>query len=346
MARNLSSLLDSEQDRIVTSWASALSRMRASAYVYRPLEELRRLGRAYLSELVAYLDSDDPAPLREFVHREAALRFSMGFGAAEVVQGFVAFRDLTADLCRQIAPASSDQIALSRRLAGATDFTVVEFVAFFNHLAEERSAAQQKEMQDLARALVDEAVQDEVTDFFTLRYFEEHLAVEVKRAARYNRAFSLLVVGIEDFEGLRDRYGAAGAEAILRSAADALRAGTRDVDIKARSVDVRGLSGGIVEVADEAEFLVAMPETPLEPAAAVAERLRLAIGSLPVPQGAPVADWRSLRASAGVGSHPEHGSTARELLGAVRRARDHARMLGGDIVLRAQGPAQPGTGLP
>jgi diguanylate cyclase (GGDEF)-like protein len=331
VTRHLSSLLDSEQDRIAITWASALSRMRPSAYVYRPLEELRRLGRAYLAELVSYLDSDDPVRLREFVHREAALRFSMGFGAAEVVQGFVAFRDLTQELCEQLVPDGKNRLLLYRSLTEATDFTVVEFVTFFNHLSEERTAAQQKEMQDLQRALVDEAVQDEVTDFFTGRYFDEHLAVEVKRAARYHRAFSLVVVDIDDFAGLRDRYGAVGADATLRSAADALRALTRDVDIKART--------------DEAEFSIAMPETPLEPATAAAERLRLEVGKLPVPQGAPVADWRSLQASVGVGCHPDHGSTARELLQAVRRARDQARMLGGDMVLRAEGATPPETRL-
>ncbi|MBM3471473.1 MAG: GGDEF domain-containing protein [Armatimonadetes bacterium] len=329
MARHLSSLLDSEQDRIAVAWASALSRMRPSAYVCRPLEELRRLGRAYLAELVAYLDSDDPVRLREFVHREAALRFSMGFGAAEVVQGFVVFREITRELCEQLVAGGEDRLVLFRSLTEATDFTVVEFVTFFNHLSEERTAAQQKEMQNLQRALVDEAVQDEVTDFFTGRYFDEHLAVEVKRAARYHRAFSLVVLDIDDFAGLRDRYGAVGADATLRSAADALRALTRDVDIKART--------------DEAEFSIAMPETPLEPATAVAERLRLAVGKLPVPQDAPVADWRSLSASVGVGSHPEHGSTARELLLSVRQARDRARMLGGDVTLRAESPAQQGA---
>lgn len=339
MGLRLSSLLDREQDRIATAWASALSRMRPSAYVYRPLEELRRLGRAYLAELVAYLDSDDPARLREFVHREAALRFSMGFGAAEVVQGFMVFRELTQELCEQIAPDREDRLVLLGSLTEATDFTVVEFVTFFSRLAEERAAAQQKEMQELQKALVDRAVQDEVTDFFTDRYFDERLAVEVKRAARYNRAFSLLVVDIDDFAELRDKYGAVGANETLRSVADAIRALTRDVDIKARTA-------GIHTPGDEAEFCIAMPEVQIEGATAVAERLRLAVDKLPVPQGAPVADWRSLRASVGVGSHPEHGSTARELLQAVRRARDRARMLGGNVVLRAESAAPSGSKLP
>lgn len=328
MTRHLSSLLDSEQDRIAVAWAAALSRMRPSAYVYRPLEELRRLGRAYLAELVAYLDTDDPSRLREFVHREAALRFSMGFGAAEVVRGFMAFRELAQDLCAQLVPDRQNRLLLLRSLMEATDFTVVEFVTFFQHLSGERAAAQQQEMEDLQRSLVDEAVQNELTELFTARFFDEHLAVELKRAARYSRAFSLVVLDLDDFDDLRDRYGAAGADTILRSVADVLRGFTRDVDVKART--------------DEHEFSIAMPETPLEMATVVAERLRFAVAELPVPQEAPVADWRSLTASMGVGAHPDHGSTARELLAAVRRARDQARMLGGNMVLRADAAARSG----
>jgi len=105
---HLANLLDREQDRIALTWASALSRLRPSAYVYRPLEELRRLGRSYLTELIVYLDSDDPTELRGFIHREAVLRLNMGFGAAEVVQGFLAFRELAQDLCAEIVPDEAD----------------------------------------------------------------------------------------------------------------------------------------------------------------------------------------------------------------------------------------------
>lgn len=304
------------------AWAATLSGMRPSAYVYRPLEELRRLGRSYLTELVAYLDSDDPTRLREFIHREAAIRLSMGFGAAEVVQGFVAFRDLAQDLCAEIVHDPGDRAELFRSLAEATDFTIVEFVTHFQHLSEERAAAQAVELEQLQQALIDQAVQDSITDLFTGRFFDEHLAVEVKRAARYHRAFSLIVLDIDDFEAFRGRYGEPAAAVALSTVAGVIRQSTRDVDVKART--------------DEAEFGLAMPETPLHSAFVVAERIRTEVADTPVLKGGSVEGRSSLTLSVGLGAHPKHGATARELMLTVRGARDRARIFGGNVVMQAE----------
>lgn len=331
MTRRLASLLDLEQGRIVVAWAGALSRMRPSAFVYRPLEELRRLGRSYLTELVAYLDSDDPSRLREFIHREAALRLSMGFGAAEVVQGFLAFRDLAQSLCAEIAPDGEDRVDLLRSLSQATDFTIVEFVTHFQYLSDQRAQAQALELEQLQQALQEQAVQDPVTDLFTGRYFDEHLTVEVKRAVRYGRAFSLTIFDLDDFHSFRGRFGEPVAADALVGVAALLRNLTRDVDIKARI--------------DEAEFGLAMPETPLTVAFVAAERLRSEVAEMRPLRGLGEEGRGELTLSIGVGAHPEHGTTARELLRAVRHARDRARMLGGNVVIQADAPGpEPGPG--
>ncbi len=321
MPHHLASLLDREQDRIALAWALALSRLRPSAFVYRPLEELRRLGRSYLTELVAYLDSDDPTELRNFIRREAALRLNMGFGAAEVVQGFIAFRELAQDLCAQIVPDQEGRLALLRSLMEATDFTIVEFVTHFHVLSEQRSASQVQEMEKLERALIDQAIQDETTELFTARFFDEHLAVEVKRAGRYGRAFSLIVLDIDDFDAYHGRYGSLAASAALRTVADALRVLTRELDVKART--------------DETEFGVALPETPFDAAMVVAERLRTEIGKAsPAPEAGGVGG-EGMTVSIGVAAYPDHGETARELHRVARHARDKAHLLGGNMVMQA-----------
>ncbi len=319
MPNLLASLLDREQDRIALTWASALSRLRPSSYVYRPLEELRRLGRSYLTELVAYLDADDPTELRNFIRREAALRLNMGFGAAEVVQGFVAFRELAQDLCTQIVPDEASRLLLLRSLIEATDFTIVEFVTQFHFLSDQRASTQVQEMEKLQRALVDQAIQDETTDLFTAKFFDEHLTVEVKRAARYNRAFSLIVLDIDHFHDSHSRYGELAASAALRTVADALRLITRELDVKART--------------DETEFGVALPETPFEAAWVVAERFRTEIGGASPAREKGGVGGEGLAASIGIAAYPTHGTTARELHGAARGARDQARLLGGNMVM-------------
>jgi diguanylate cyclase (GGDEF)-like protein len=318
----LASLLDREQDRIVEAWASALSTMRPSIYAHRPLEELRRLGRSYLPCLVAYLDTGDPSRLREFIQQEAALRLGMGFGAAEVVQGFLTFRELVGQICGELVPDSADQVGLVGSLSDAIDHTVLEFVSHYQHLVDEREAAQVREVQHLRQVLEERAVQDPVTELYIAPLFEEHLGVEIRRAARYRRALSMLICDLDGYGAFRSRFGERAAEEALRAVAGVLREQTREVDLKGRT--------------DEAEFAVALPDTPLISAVVAAERLRSTVAELGI-RPSVGGGWTrgDLTASVGVGASPEHGSTAQELLASVRTARDRARLLGGNTVVWA-----------
>jgi len=102
-----------------------------------------------------------------------------------------------------------------------------------------------------------------------------------------------------------------------------LRESTRELDVKART--------------DETEFGLAMPETAFETAMGIAERLRIDLSGVSAPYE-PVAAG-NLSVSVGVATHPLHGVAARDLHGAARRARDRARLLGGNLVISAEGAA-------
>jgi diguanylate cyclase (GGDEF)-like protein len=298
----------------------ALSRMRPSAYVHRPLEELRRLGRSYLAELVTFLDTDDPGRLLGFVQREAALRLNMGFRAAEVVQGLIAFRDLASEVCAPHTPDPAGRLGVVRGLSDATDFTIAEFVAHFGRLEDERADEQVREVEKLQHELAHKSIRDPVTDLFSRVYFEEHLAVEVKRAARYQRAMSLLICDLDDFDELRARRGERGVDDAMMHLANVVRDLTRDVDIKGRT--------------DDSEVCVGLPETPVEAAASVAERIRSEVAD-----GAPAApglgESTALRISVGLGAYPDHADAPAGFMNVVRRARDRARLFGGNIVIHA-----------
>jgi diguanylate cyclase (GGDEF)-like protein len=322
----LASLLDQEQDRIAVEWAMALSRMRPSAYVHRPLEELRRLGRSYLAELVTFLDTDDPGRLLAFVQREAALRLSMGFRAAEVVQGLIAFRDLAQEVCAPHSPEPAARLAIVRGLSDATDFTIAEFVAHFGRLEDERADEQLREVEELQHELSSKSIRDPVTDLFSRVYFDEHLAVEVKRAARYRRALSLLICDLDDFDDLRARQGERGVDDAVMRLANVVRDLTRDVDIKGRTGD--------------SEVCVGLPETPIDAAAIVAERIRSeAADGTPAARG--VGEREAIKVSVGLGAYPDHADSPEELMNVVRRARDRARLFGGNIVVQADASDAP-----
>ena len=86
---------------------------------------------------------------------------------------------------------------------------------------------------------------------------------EVERAARYNRPLSVGFVDIDLFKAVNDSHGHHVGDVVLRGVADILRANVR-------ATDMLGRYGG-------EEFMLILPETTIEDAASLADKLRLLV---------------------------------------------------------------------
>jgi diguanylate cyclase (GGDEF)-like protein len=139
---------------------------------------------------------------------------------------------------------------------------------------------------------------DELTHLYNSRFFNQFLDSEVKRCERYDSNVSLIFLDLDHFKNINDRYGHLIGSKLLQEAADVLRKGLRDVDVVARY-------GGD-------EFLVILPETKIEEAARVAERMRADFDDkvFLAEDGVNV----KVTASFGVSSFPEFSSSKEELI--------------------------------
>jgi diguanylate cyclase (GGDEF)-like protein len=118
--------------------------------------------------------------------------------------------------------------------------------------------------------LLDRANRESRTDALTglsnRRGIEERLNDEVARAIRFGHPLAVLMIDLDDFKSINDRYGHAAGDDILRSTAVA-------IDDSVRSIDIAGRYGG-------EEFLVVLPETDASGAEVVAERIRASVERL------------------------------------------------------------------
>jgi len=104
------------------------------------------------------------------------------------------------------------------------------------------------------------SVLDPLTELYNRRHLGHLMSLEIKRAKRYGLDMSCLMIDVDHFKRVNDRYGHDVGDHALKRVAHSLTIATRDVDVVARH-------GG-------EEFCIMLPNTPLCDALDVAERAR------------------------------------------------------------------------
>jgi two-component system, cell cycle response regulator len=224
------------------------------------------------------------------------------------------------------APQTLGVLALYDRL-GAEAFDDSDLHTLRTFAGQAGVAVQNVRVHEEAQRL---SLTDPLTGLWNYRYLRESLRREVERASRFGRMLTVLMLDLDHFKDVNDRYGHAAGDTVLGEFARRLKLGLREVDVAFRQ-------GG-------EEFVVLLPETDAYGGAIVAERLGAAIRDLPVPidarrmdavTGQPV-DRIRVSVSIGVAVFPEHGVTAEQVLEAADDALYAAKKAGRDTYRLAE----------
>lgn len=109
---------------------------------------------------------------------------------------------------------------------------------------------------------------DALTTLWNRRYLEEHLALEFKRAKRYNHELSIMIIDLDHFKNVNDTYGHLAGDEVLRQVSSRIKETQRETDFIGRY-------GG-------EEIVVILPETQLETSIKVANTILEVISAKPV----------------------------------------------------------------
>jgi diguanylate cyclase (GGDEF)-like protein len=152
------------------------------------------------------------------------------------------------------------------------------------------------------------ALTDPLTGAANRRGLGERIEYEVARHARQSHRFAVVMIDLDGFKLVNDRYGHPAGDELLRDVAASLREAVRDQDTVAR------LGGD--------EFCVLAPETDRAGGAHLADRVGAAIRRV-------TTGLEALSASVGVAIYPDDGTTPTAVLGAADAAQIAAKRASG-----------------
>ena len=172
--------------------------------------------------------------------------------------------------------------------------------------------------------LQQQSITDGLTGIKTRRFFWEALSSEWKRASRSGRPFSVVLVDLDKFKEVNDTRGHLEGDLVLARVGRLLEQRCRQSNVVARY-------GGD-------EFIILMPDTGVEQAQILAERLRLWLAT------DPMLSEHHISGSFGVASYPVHGVSVEDIIRVADAGMYVSKHAGGDRVSTAEEFAEDESG--
>ncbi|MDR7454121.1 MAG: diguanylate cyclase, partial [Armatimonadota bacterium] len=250
---------------LAARWAGQIANLPHSSLVWRDAARLDRHLVAGMDALVDAAQSGGAEPFTEFAGRFSQEMFAGQVPLDEVIRALLQIKPVVLDYLAERGPAGGLTVEAVQFLNNLLSIGVLEAIRRHERQRDRRSLATQEQIDELRDRLRRQVLVEPASGLYNANYFALAVRRELVRSRRFGRTFTLGLVALDQDDEIREMVGEEGLRAVSTHLAGSLTRTTREVDFRA------ALGGG--------RFGLILPETPLEGAFVVAERLRRAVES-------------------------------------------------------------------
>lgn len=248
---------------LVTRWAKAMADVPGASPWWHDTDRTERLLAAGLDALLEAVSSANDDPFIAFASRLSQEAFAFQVPADEVIRAILTGKLVITELLTDPDAPQRLDVATMRSLDRVVSAGLLEGIRRHERQRERRLLTAQEHLEQLRDRLRRQVVVDPATGLYNANYFSIAVRREVRRSQRFGRVFSLALLAPDRDDEIRETWGHDGLRALSVALADILTRCTRQVDLRAALGAVR--------------FGLILPETPIEGAFVLAERLRVAV---------------------------------------------------------------------
>lgn len=252
----------SQRRILAAQWTRRVAASPGISLWWQDVERLDRHMMTGIEALVEAISTDRVEPFAEFSARLSQEAFALQIPVHEVIRALLDVKPLLLELLLE-PPSPMLDVATLQWLDRLMSAGILEGIRRHERQRDRRTVAAQEQVEELRERLRRQVVIDSLTGLFNANYFPIAVRRELRRSRRFDRVFALGLLALDQDDEVRESWGDDGLRAVTLQLADILTHATRQVDLRA------SLGGG--------RFGLILPETPLEGAFVLAERVRQAV---------------------------------------------------------------------
>jgi diguanylate cyclase (GGDEF)-like protein len=246
-----------------SQWAAHAAEIPRGSPFWQDADRMDRHTLAGMDAVAEAATTGAAEPFAEFAAKLSQEAFALQVPLDEVIRMLLGVKLVVLDFLSEPPGERGPDIDTAQFLNRLISIGVIEAIRRHERQRDRRQLALQEQIDDVRSRLRHQVLVDPVTGLSNANSFAAAVRRELQRSRRFSRTFTIGLVTLDQDEEIREALGDEGVRAVTLQLADILLQSTRHVDVRA------ALGGG--------RFGIILPETSIDGAFMLAERLRHAV---------------------------------------------------------------------